>query len=81
MNENVRPLVVALAVLAALGSAVPAHADPTPSGPGYQIPGPSGPLFPGAQTYAPRCAAYPPACGLRFDPGTQTWNPQGTDSP
>jgi hypothetical protein len=69
---------VGTAVLVAQATAVPAGADPTPAPePGYQIAGPSGPALPGAEIYPPVCLRYPPACGLRYDPGTGTWNPGG----
>jgi hypothetical protein len=68
--------VLVMVVLVAPPSEV--HADPTPApSPGYQIAGPSGPVLPGVQTYAPVCLRYPPACGLEYDPGTATWNPSG----
>jgi hypothetical protein len=45
----------------------PAGADPTPEpSPGYQIPGPDGPTFPGTQVYPPVCLTAPLACGLRY---------------
>ncbi|MFZ0227440.1 MAG: hypothetical protein WA488_06740 [Mycobacterium sp.] len=70
-------LAVAAMVVVAPGTA---GADPTPSqGPGYQIPGPSGPQFPGVQTYQPHCLVAPLSCGLRYDPATETWQP-GTGS-
>jgi hypothetical protein len=54
-----------------------ASADPDdPSlGPGYQIPTPNGPSFPGTQVYAPRCLVAPLACGLHYDASTGTWQP------
>jgi hypothetical protein len=71
-----RLLVLGVLVLG-LATAVPAAADPTPApSPGYQIPAPSGPMLPGVQTYPPRCLAQPLACGLRYGPGTGTWNPR-----
>jgi len=55
-----------------------ASADPASAAtPGYQIPGPSGPVFPGTQVYQPTCLVAPLACGLRYDPGTGTWRPGG----
>jgi hypothetical protein len=58
-----------------IGATGTAHADPTPApSPGYQIPTPNGPVFPGIQTYPPRCLTAPLACGLRYDPGMGTWN-------
>jgi hypothetical protein len=71
-----------LAVIAALAMAVSAAgiacADPTPApSPGYQVAGPDGPKFPGAQVYPPSCLAYMTACGFRYDPGTGTWQPKG----
>jgi hypothetical protein len=81
----IRNIVVATAAVAAMVVAAPgtAGADPTPSpGPGYQIPGPNGPQFPGAQVYPPQCLRSMLACGFRYDAGTGTWNaPSGTDSP
>jgi hypothetical protein len=73
-----KEITVAAGVLAAaIATAVPAAADPTP---GYQIPGPAGPQFPGTQVYQPTCLVAPLACGLRYDPATGTWQP-GTGSP
>jgi hypothetical protein len=62
--DTVRNIVLAAAAAAAMvASAGTAGADPTPPpSPGYQIPGPNGPQFPGAQVY-------------RYDPDTGTWNP------
>jgi hypothetical protein len=80
MRVTVAVLAVAVAVMvvAAPGTA---GADPSPApGPGYQIAGPSGPMFPGTQVYQPTCLVAPLACGLRYDPGTGTWQP-GTGSP
>ena len=72
-----RTILVAVVMIAAMGVGV-AAADPTPApSPGYQIPSQSGPVLPGEQVYPPACLTYPPACGLRFDPGTQTWQPRG----
>jgi hypothetical protein len=69
---------VAVMVFAAAGTA---GADPTPPpSPGYQIPGPDGPTFPGTQAYPPQCARNMMACGFRYDPGSRTWQP-GTGSP
>jgi hypothetical protein len=63
----------ALAVAAVAGAGT-AGADPMPSpGPGYQIPGSSGPEFPGVQQYPPRCLRAMLACGFHYDPGTATW--------
>jgi hypothetical protein len=57
-----------------------AAADPTPApSPGYQIPTPNGPVFPGVQTYQPACLTAPLACGFRYHPDTGTWQP-GTAS-
>ena len=66
-----------LAAAAVVGMVAPtAAADPTPTpSPGYQIPGPNGPEFPGAQAYPPRCLHAMLACGFRYDPGTGTWGP------
>ncbi len=64
--------VVALVV----GAPGTAGADPDSApGPGYQIPGPSGPQFPGAQVYPPQCLRNLLACGFRYDPATGTWRP------
>lgn len=66
--------VVAL-VVSATGTAA---ADPTPApSPGYQIPTPNGPVFPGVQTYQPACLTAPLACGFRYHPDTGTWQPGG----
>ena len=63
------------AVLVALSTAGTAGADPTPPpSPGYQIPGPNGPQFPGAETYPSRCLSAMLSCGFRYDAGTGTWN-------
>lgn len=79
--NTVRNIVLAAAGVAALVVAAPgtASADPTPPPGPYQIPGPSGPVLPGVQTYQPVCLTAPLACGLRYDPGTGTWQP-GTGS-
>ena len=74
-----RLVVAALAALglatAALATAGTAGADPTsPPSLGYQIPGPAGPEFPGAQIYPPRCLRAMLACGFEYDPSTGTWN-------
>ncbi len=72
------------AVLIAAGAqfCAPASADPAPPpGPGYQIPGSSGPVFPGVQTYPPRCLEAMLACGFHYDPGAGTWQQSGTGSP
>src|SRR3984957_20908987 len=57
-----KPLICAavLAAAAVVGMVAPtAAADPTPTpSPGYQIPGPNGPEFPGAQAY-PKGASTP----------------------
>jgi hypothetical protein len=77
MRVTVAVLAVAVAamVITAPGTA---GADPTPApGPGYQIPGPSGPQFPGVQTYQPHCLVAPLSCGLRYHPDTGTWQPEG----
>jgi hypothetical protein len=73
-------LVAALVALvtAAVAAAGVAGADPgTQPTPGYQIPGPSGPEFPGAQTYPPQCLRNMLACGFKYDPATGTWQPGG----
>jgi hypothetical protein len=59
---------VAAIVVAAAGTAT---ADPTPPpSPGYQIPGPDGPTFPGTQVYSPLvCAQH---AGLRAQ--VQPWH-------
>jgi hypothetical protein len=71
-----RTVVAAAAAVAAVVSAPAAHADdPTPApSPGYQIPGPGGPTFPGAQVYPPICLAAPLACALRYDPSRGAWD-------
>jgi hypothetical protein len=77
---NTVRIVLAAAAVAAVVVAAPgtAGADPTPPpGPGYQIPGPDGPAFPGAQVYPPQCLRNMLACGFRYDPGTGTWRPGG----
>ena len=75
-----RLLALGVAVIATMVAAAgTAHADPTPP-PGYQIPGPSGPQFPGVQTYPPQCLRNMLACGFRYEPGSGTWQP-GTGSP
>jgi hypothetical protein len=77
-----RLLALGVAVIATMVAAAgTAHADPTPPpSPGYQIPGPSGPQFPGVQTYPPQCLRNMLACGFRYEPGSGTWQP-GTGSP
>jgi len=71
-----RSIVVAdAAVVAVVVTAGPAGADPTPPpGPGYQIPGPAGPQFPGAQVYAPRCLEAMRSCGFEYSPDDGTWH-------
>lgn len=77
---NTVRIVLAVAAMVVVAPGI-AGADPTPSpGPGYQIPGRSGPQFPGTQVYPPRCLAAMLACGFKYDPGTGTWQP-GTGSP
>ncbi|MGO9102385.1 MAG: hypothetical protein ACLP9Y_24225 [Mycobacterium sp.] len=71
---------ICAAVLTAVGVVIAAPAiagaDPTPPPtPGYQIAGPSGPQFPGAQVYPPQCLRNLLACGFRYDPATGTWRP------
>jgi len=76
--NTVRNIVIAAAAVAAMVVAAPgtACADPTsPPSPGYQIPTPNGPAFPGVQTYQPICLTAPLACGFRYDPNTGTWQP------
>jgi hypothetical protein len=69
--------VVVAAVAAMLAATGTAAADPTPApSPGYQIAGPDGPVFPGAQVYPPWCLHNMTACGFRYDPGTGTWQPK-----
>jgi hypothetical protein len=77
--NTVRIVLAAAAVAAMVVAAPTAGADPSPapSPPGYQIPGPDGPTFPGVQTYPPWCARNMLACGFRYDPGTGTWGPGG----
>jgi hypothetical protein len=71
LATTVLSTVVAAAAGIAQNATPPAAADPTPPpGPGYQIPGPSGPQFPGTQVYPPRCLEAMLACGFRYDPGT-----------
>jgi hypothetical protein len=73
-------IVLAAAAVVAMVVAAPgtAGADPTPApGPGYQIPGPSGPVFPGVQTYQPTCLVAPLACAMRYDPSRGVWVPTG----
>ena len=66
---------LAALVTASVASAGVAGADPTPPpSPGYQIPTPSGPEFPGAQVYPPRCLRAMRACGFEYDPNTGAWN-------
>jgi hypothetical protein len=69
---------VAVAIMVVTAGAAGADPDPTP--PGYQIPTPNGPAFPGVQTYQPVCLTAPLACGLRFNPSTGTWQQPGTGS-
>ena len=80
MNTS-RNIILAATAAAAMvvAAAGTAGADPTPPPGPYQIPGPSGPVLPGVQTYQPVCLTAPLACGLRYDPGTGTWQP-GTGS-
>jgi hypothetical protein len=76
-----RQLIYAAVLVAmVVNSLPPANADPTPPPSPYQIPGPSGPVFPGTQTYPPQCARNMLACGFRYHPDTGTWQP-GTGSP
>jgi hypothetical protein len=72
-------LAVAAVVAMVVAAAGTAGADPTPppTPPQYQIPTPNGPAFPGVQTYQPICLTAPLACGLRYDPATGTWQPEG----
>jgi hypothetical protein len=73
---------LAALVTAAVASAGVASADPTPApSPGYQIPSPSGPEFPGAQVYPPRCLRAMLAYGFTWSPDTGTWEPSRTGSP
>jgi hypothetical protein len=83
-NELDMPKIVlaAAAVAAMLAGAGTASADPSPPpSPGYQILTPDGPQFPGNQIYPPRCAHNMYGCGFRYDPGSGTWTPPGTDPP
>jgi hypothetical protein len=77
--NTVRNILAAAAVAAIVVTlSPPAGADPTPGpSPGYQIPGPDGPQFPGVQTYQPSCLRNMLACGFRYDPATGTWRPGG----
>lgn len=79
--NTVRNIVLAAGAVAAMVvvAAGTATADPTPPppSPGYQIPGPDGPTFPGTQVYPPWCARNMLACGFRYDPATGTWQPGG----
>jgi hypothetical protein len=72
-----KQLLCAAVLAAVMGIVAPtAAADPTPApSPGYQIAGPSGPQFPGTQTYPPRCLEAMLACGFRYHPDTGTWPP------
>jgi len=84
MNPVRNTLLAATAVVAMVVAAPgTAGADPTPiPGPGYQIPTPNGPAFPGVQTYQPSCLRNMLACGFRYDPSTGAWDaPSGTGSP
>jgi hypothetical protein len=54
--------------------AAPAHADPTPS---PIVPMPGGSWLPGNQVLPPVCGVYMQGCGLRYDPGSGTWQPKG----
>ena len=78
MTEKATVAAFTVAIAAVVTLSPPAGADPTPSPtPGYQIPGPDGPQFPGTQVYQPSCLQAPLACGFRYDPGTGTWRPGG----
>jgi hypothetical protein len=71
-------LVTAAGVAAILMAPMPID-DPTPSpSPVCEIPGPSGPILPGAQRLPPVWADFPQACGFHYDPGTGTWQPRVT---
>jgi hypothetical protein len=75
-GSAVKLTIFAVLATAAVLSAPTAGADPTPSpGPGYQIPTPNGPAFPGVQTYPPQCARNMLACGFRYHADTGTWQP------
>jgi hypothetical protein len=76
--NTVRTIVLAAAAVVAMVVAAPgtAGADPTPAPtPGYQIPTPNGPAFPGVQTYPPQCLRNMLACGFTWRPDTGTWQP------
>jgi hypothetical protein len=62
---------------AAMVFAAPAHADPSPPPTPYQIPGPSGPVLGGVQTYQPTCLEFPMACAMHYDPSRGVWVPTG----
>jgi hypothetical protein len=73
-----------LAAWAVVMMAGTAGADPTPAptpGPAYQIPSNAGPVLGGVQTYQPTCLVAPLACGLKYDPSTGTWQPEGSRNP
>jgi hypothetical protein len=77
MNRNIvlAPAAVAATILAAAGTA---GADPTPAPtPGYQIPGQSGPTFPGVQQYPPWCLRNMYGCGFIWLPDTGTFQQRG----
>jgi hypothetical protein len=65
---------VAVMVVPAAGTA---SADPTSSpSPGYQVPtSGGGVVLPGTQVYPPRCFRNMLGCGLRYYPGSGTWQP------
>lgn len=74
---------IAAAAAALLIAPLPIDDDgdgPTPPPtPGYQIPSPGGPTFPGTQTYPPWCARNMMPCGFNWDPATGTSKPRGTE--
>jgi hypothetical protein len=70
----------AAAAMAVVASGTAAYPTPEPSPPGYQVITPGGPVFPGMQQYQPTCLVAPPACNLKYNPATGTWQP-GTGSP
>jgi hypothetical protein len=69
---------VVLAVLAAIGTAGTAHADPTPEPGPYVIQGPSGPVYGGMRTLPPICEVQPRACAGDWDPNSGAWVFPGT---
>jgi hypothetical protein len=72
-------IVLAVAAVAAMVVAAPgtAGADPTSAPTPYQVPGPSGPVLGGVQSYPPVCLTAPLACAMRYDPSRGVWVPIG----